>query len=115
MDIETARKIQGQNDETRSQIVRVEGKLGFLHPPIRSHAQETQQGQQEQQGQQGYDNGLEETLCNIALKEYLGDPRRADIYTPQAGRINILNRNDMPILRHLSLSAETGFLYNVSP
>ncbi|XP_024164468.1 prunin 1 Pru du 6 [Rosa chinensis] len=115
VDIETAMKVQGQNDQTRSQIVRVEGKFGFLHPPIRSsHAQRTQQEQQdEQQGQQGrHDNGLGETLCNIALKGYLGDPRRADIYTPQAGHINILNSNDMPILKQMSLSAETGFLYN---
>ena len=119
VDIEIAMKVQGQNDQTRSQIVRVEGRFGFLHPPIRSssHGQRTQQEQlDEQQEQQGrHDNGLGETLCNIGLKEYLGDPRRADIYTPQAGRINTLNNNDMPILKHMSLSAETGFLYNVSP
>ncbi|XP_050364480.1 prunin 1 Pru du 6.0101-like [Argentina anserina] len=115
VDIETIMRVQGQNEQTRSQIVRVEGRFGFLHPPIRSsHGQRSQQEQlDEQQGQQErHDNGLGETLCNIALKEYLGDPKRADIYTPQAGRINTLNSNDMPILKHMSLSAETGFLYN---
>ena len=61
-----------------------------------------------------YDNGLEETFCSMRLKENIGDPSRADIFTPQAGRISTVNSFNLPILRHLRLSAERGVLYNVS-
>ncbi|GMN75590.1 hypothetical protein TIFTF001_056550, partial [Ficus carica] len=59
-----------------------------------------------------YDNGLEETFCSMRLKENIGDPSRADIFTPQAGRISTVNSFNLPILRHLRLSAERGVLYN---
>ncbi|XP_024032266.1 legumin B-like, partial [Morus notabilis] len=57
------------------------------------------------------DNGLEETFCSMRLKENIGDPSRADIFTPQAGRISTVNSFNLPILRHLRLSAERGVLY----
>ena len=50
----------------------------------------------------------------MKIKENIGKPSTADVYSPQAGRISTLNSLSMPILRHLRLSAERGFLYNVS-
>lgn len=60
------------------------------------------------------ENGLEETICTMRLRENIGDRSRADIYTPQAGRINTLNSHNLPILFWLQLSAEHGLLHNVS-
>ncbi|EXB63053.1 Legumin A [Morus notabilis] len=59
-----------------------------------------------------YGNDLKETFCSMRLKENIDDPSRADIFTPQAGRINTVNSFNMLILRHLRLSAERGVLYN---
>lgn len=127
---ETARNLQGQNDN-RNEIVRVQGQLDFVSPFSRSaggrggqeRQQEEQQSQrereekqreQEQQGGGGQDNGVEETFCSARLSQNIGDPSRADFYNPQGGRISVVNRNHLPILRYLRLSAEKGVLYNVS-
>lgn len=59
-------------------------------------------------------NGLEETFCSLRLKENIGNPERADIFSPRAGRISTLNSYNLPILRFLRLSAERGFFYRVS-
>ncbi|BBH10186.1 RmlC-like cupins superfamily protein, partial [Prunus dulcis] len=125
---ETARNLQGQNDN-RNEIVRVQGQLDFVSPFSRSaggrgdqeRQQEEQQSQrereekqreQEQQGGGGQDNGVEETFCSARLSQNIGDPSRADFYNPQGGRISVVNRNHLPILRYLRLSAEKGVLYN---
>lgn len=51
-------------------------------------------------------NGLEESFCNLRLKENIEEPSRADVYNPHAGRITTVNRQKLPILRYLKLSAE---------
>lgn len=107
VDIETARKLQGLNDQ-RGHIVRVEGGLQVIRPPL---SREEEQQQEQQQGQGGPGNGLEESLCNIRLRENIGSPSRADVYNPRAGRIRSINSNDLPILDTLQLSAEMGVLY----
>ncbi|KAM5563479.1 prunin 1 Pru du 6-like [Rosa sericea] len=104
IDQQTAQQLQGQNDN-RPQIVRVQGRLDFVEPP-RSQREERQL-----QGQQGQ-NGLEELFCHMKIKQNIGKPSMADVFSPQAGRISTLNSFSMPILRHLRLSAERGFLYN---
>ncbi|XP_008235677.1 PREDICTED: legumin J-like [Prunus mume] len=130
---ETARNLQSQNDN-RNEIVKVQGQLDFVSPFSRSaggrgdqeRQQEEQQSQREkeekqreqeqqgkrQQGGGGQDNGVEETFCSARLSQNIGDPSRADFYNPQAGRISVVNRNHLPILRYLGLSAEKGVLYN---
>lgn len=71
-----------------------------------------ERGRQQSPRGQGCQNGVEETLCTMRLTENIGDPSRADVYTPQAGRISTLNSYNLPILGHLRLSAERGVLYN---
>ncbi|KAL6271429.1 hypothetical protein ACE6H2_028340 [Prunus campanulata] len=117
---ETARNLQGQNDN-RNQIIRVRGNLDFVQPPRGQLEREHEERQQEQlqqerqrAGQQGGQlmvNGLEETFCSLRLKENIGNPERADIFSPRAGRISTLNSHNLPILRWLRLSAERGFFY----
>lgn len=104
IDQQTAQQLQGQNDD-RPQIVRVQGRFDFVQPP------KSQREERQLQGQQGQ-NGIEEVFCHMKIKENIGKPSTADVYSPQAGRISTLNSLSMPILRHLRLSAERGFFYN---
>lgn len=62
----------------------------------------------------GCDNALEETICSLKLHQNIGNPARADLYNPRAGRISTINSLDLPILRWLRLSAEWVVLYRVS-
>ncbi|KAL6217537.1 hypothetical protein ACLB2K_010754 [Fragaria x ananassa] len=110
IDQQTAQQLQGQKDN-RPQIVRVRGRLDFIQPPESQQEERREQGIQRQQGQQGQ-NGFDETFCNFRIKENIGRPSRADVFSPQAGRVSTLNSFKLPILRHLDLSAERGFLYN---
>ena len=119
---ETARKIQNRNDK-RGAIIRVEGQLDFVGPPRSQQEREREERREEdrqrerehsrRQGRQDY-NGIEESFCTMRLRENIGDPSRADLYSPQAGRLTTANRYNLPILSWLQLSAERGFLYNVS-
>ncbi|KAI8523046.1 hypothetical protein RHMOL_Rhmol13G0043900 [Rhododendron molle] len=106
VDRETARRLQGQDDQ-RGHIVRVERGLLVLRP---SSSQEEQE-EQERGGRYQAANGLEETVCSARLIENINDPSRADIYNPRAGRLTSVNGHNLPILNYLRLSAERGVLY----
>ncbi|KJU81267.1 hypothetical protein N619_00010, partial [Ectopseudomonas oleovorans] len=71
---------------------------------------EEEEEQEQRQGGQG-SNGFEETFCSTKLRTNLDNPREADVYSRQAGRLNIANQHKLPILRFLDLSAEKGNLY----
>ncbi|KAK3041358.1 hypothetical protein RJ639_002339 [Escallonia herrerae] len=103
IDPEIARRLQGQDDQ-RGRIVRAE------RFQVVSHQWEDQQ-QQEEEGQHGRLNGLEETLCQVKLRENIGNPTRADVFNPRGGLISTLNSHKLPILNWLQLSAERGVLY----
>ncbi|KAA8543372.1 hypothetical protein F0562_021133 [Nyssa sinensis] len=104
VDTETARKLQGEDDQ-RGHIVRVERGLQVVRPPLSREEEE----EQEREGRRG--NGLEETICSMRLRENINDPSRADVYNPRAGRLSSLNSLNLPILNLLQLSAEKGVLY----
>ncbi|KAF3436148.1 hypothetical protein FNV43_RR23240 [Rhamnella rubrinervis] len=114
IDEDTAEKIQCRNDNRRN-IIRVQGQLDLVNPrrsqQERQEEQRLQQELQQERQQQGRRNGLEETFCSARLKENIADPSRADVFSPQAGRISTVNNFNLPILRSLGLSAERGFLY----
>lgn len=119
-----ARRLQGRGDRRRN-IVRVEGELQMIRPPRSREEQEREERQereresewelQHRRGTPGQrdENGLEETLCTLRLRENIGDPSRADIYTEQAGRLSTVNSHNLPVLRWLRLSAQRGVLYRV--
>lgn len=126
INVETARKLRGEDDYRRN-IIKVEGELEVIKPP-RSHGgsrgdereweeeqeEEREREREHRQRRRWADNGLEETICSLRLKENIGDASRADIYTPEAGRLSSTNSHRFPILRWLQLSAERGVLYRVS-
>ncbi|CAN1131618.1 11S globulin [Linum perenne] len=110
VDENVARRLQSENDN-RGNIVRVDGELDFVRPPT-----SMQDERQEQGGRGGgghyQANGVEETFCSMRMVENIGDPSRADVFTPEAGRIRSVNSHDLPVLRWIQLSAERGVLYN---
>ncbi|CAN1244964.1 11S globulin [Linum grandiflorum] len=105
IDENLARKLQSENDN-RGSIVRVEGELAFVRPPT------TMSDERQEQGGRYGANGVEETFCSMRMRENIGDPSNADIFTPQAGRIRSLNSHNLPVLQWIQLSAERGVLYN---
>ncbi|KAL4030447.1 hypothetical protein IC575_008684 [Cucumis melo] len=121
--IELARKLRGEDDFRRN-IIKVEGQLEVIRPPRsrgghRGEEQEWEEEQEEEMQRQRErhqrrrwdDNGLDETICSMRMKENIGDASRADMYTPEAGRLSTTNSHRFPILRWLQLSAERGVLY----
>ena len=125
INIELASKLRG-GDDFRRNIIKVEGQLQVIRPPRsrggrRGEEQEWEEEQEEEmqrqrerhQGRRWDDNGLDETICSMRMKENIGDASRADMYTPEAGRLSTTNSHRFPILRWLQLSAERGVLYRV--
>ncbi|GMY06891.1 11S globulin seed storage protein Jug r 4-like isoform X1 [Fagus crenata] len=114
MDVQTIRKLQGSEEERRPRknIVKVDGELQVIRPPRSRQEQEREEEREHRQSGRGrdVDNGLEETLCTLRLRENIGDASRADIYNPEAGRISTLNSNKLRLLNWLQLSAERGKL-----
>lgn len=110
MDVQLIRKLQGQNDR-RGNIVRVEGGLQAVLP---QRGQEEQGSEQQQDHLLGHGNGFEETICSLRLKQNIGDPRQADVYTPRGGHRSSVTGYDLPILRKIvRLSAHQGYLHQV--
>lgn len=82
-------------------------------PRRQSERERRRQGQQGQsQSESG--NALVTTWCSLRLKRNIGNPQRADLYNPRAGRITTLNSLHLSILRPLRLSAEWVLLYRVT-
>ncbi|XP_059628552.1 11S globulin seed storage protein 1-like [Cornus florida] len=106
VDPDTARKLQNQNDR-RGNIVRVEKGLKLIRPRF----EEEQEEERREERERGRYNGLEETICSMRLHENIANPERADVYSARGGRISTVNSHNLPILRHLQLSAERGNLY----
>ncbi|KAJ0111380.1 hypothetical protein Patl1_01775 [Pistacia atlantica] len=107
------KQLQNEKDN-RGAIVKVKGDLQVIRPPrIQSERGfESEEESEYERGRRGRDNGLEETICTMKLKENIHDPSRSDIYTPEVGRITSLNSLNLPILKWLQLSAERGVLQN---
>ncbi|OAY67387.1 Glutelin type-A 1 [Ananas comosus] len=107
---EVARKLQSQDDR-RGEIVRVRHGLQFLRPSVREEQHEQYSEEREERRKGGQCNGLEEMYCALKTRENINDPTRADVYTPQGGRITTLNSQKFPILNLIQMSAERGVLH----
>ncbi|KAK6164483.1 hypothetical protein DH2020_001347 [Rehmannia glutinosa] len=107
VDQETARKLQGHNDE-RGHIITVQRGLQVIRPPQKG--EEYGRRDEEPYSVAGA-NGLEETICSAKMRENLDKASRADVYNPRAGRFSTVNSLTLPILGFLRLSAARGVLY----
>ncbi|KAF6150950.1 hypothetical protein GIB67_026871 [Kingdonia uniflora] len=94
--VDIVRKMQ--RDDERGLIVKVKEGMDVISPDEEESYEEGQ-------------NGLEEVACNMRVRAYLDNPREADVYNRQAGRLNLVNQQKLPILRYLDMSAEKGSLY----
>ncbi|CAA3011204.1 legumin A-like [Olea europaea subsp. europaea] len=103
VDLETAKKLQGENDQ-RGHMVNIEQGLQVISPPFTG--EEQQYGEQNRRA-----NGLEETICTARVRQNIDNPSRADIYNPRAGRFTTANSLTLPILSFLQLSAARGVLH----
>ncbi|WCJ38351.1 11S globulin seed storage protein 2 [Euphorbia peplus] len=66
--------------------------------------------EEEAQEMRRMDNGIEETMCSMKVRYNLETAREADYYTRDAGRINLVNDQKLPILSLMDMSAERGML-----
>lgn len=101
---ETIRRMQSEEEE-RGLIVMARERMTFVRP-------DEEEGEQEHRGRQ-LDNGLEETFCTMKFRTNVESRREADIFSRQAGRVHVVDRNKLPILKYMDLSAEKGNLYSV--
>ncbi|KAL6505213.1 11s globulin seed storage protein 2 [Orobanche gracilis] len=90
-------------EEERGLIVIARERMSFISPE--------EERPREEWGSQQSDNGLEETLCAMNIRTNIEDMSEADIYSRQAGKINLVDRHKLPLLAYMDLSAEKGNLY----
>lgn len=79
-------------------------KMRFIKPD-----EQEEWGKQEER----YDNGLEQTSCSMKISTNIESRREADIYSRQAGKVNVVDKHKLPILKFLDMSAERGNLFPV--
>ncbi|XP_073290968.1 11S globulin seed storage protein 2-like [Primulina huaijiensis] len=98
---EIVRQMQKGGEERGLSVIAQE-KMSFIRPD-------------EQEGwgkhEERYDNGLEETYCSMKISTNVESRREADIYSRQAGKLNVADKHKLPILKFLDMSAERGDLF----
>ncbi|KAI3948298.1 hypothetical protein MKW92_024164 [Papaver armeniacum] len=100
--VEAIRRMQ--QEDQRGFIVRVAGEgMRMIRPEEEEEYEESYQSRRA--------NGMEELYCNLKISQYLDDPKEADIYSKQGGRINHANGQKLQILNYMDMSAEKGNLY----
>lgn len=99
-----------QREDERGLIVKSrEGLSSILRPELEGEEQQWEQGQQG-----GPYNGLEETFCTMKVHTNIDEHRtQADVYSRHAGKINVVDRLKMPILKYMDMSIEKGNLFPV--
>lgn len=100
---EIVQKMQSPEQNQRGLIVNVQGRLSFLRPD---------EGQEQGQGPYS-DNGLEESLCTMKIRTNIENHIEADIYSRQGGKVNVVDRHKLPLLKYMDMSAERGRIYKV--
>ncbi|XP_071721607.1 11S globulin seed storage protein 2-like [Rutidosis leptorrhynchoides] len=87
-----------QRSTERGVIVQVREPMRFVTPD------------EQQQFQRSPANGLEEKICSSKIFYNLDNQREADIFSEQAGKLNMVNEHKLPILSYMDLAAEKGHL-----
>ncbi|PWA38856.1 11-S seed storage protein, conserved site-containing protein [Artemisia annua] len=89
-------------------IIKVKEPMQIVTP------EEEKQQEPRKQGRGGSSNGFEEKMCNATILHNLDSQSEADIFSRQAGKLNTVNENKLPIRSYLDLSAEKGYLQQQS-
>ncbi|XP_010046000.2 11S globulin seed storage protein 2 [Eucalyptus grandis] len=111
--IEIAQKLQQQSN--RGIMINVREKMRVVAPDEDEEYDEEYDEEQEERmrrrrGPLTSQNGFEETFCTMKIKQNIDIRREADVFSRQAGRVNIVNMHKLPILRYMDMSAERGRL-----
>lgn len=113
---EIVRRMQEEQSE-RGLIVNVREGMRMIRPDEEEGEFEEEQGRP-RRGQQWWEeatgNGLEENICTMKIRTNLEHRTQADIFSRQAGKINHVNRQKLPILKYMDMSASRGTLYPVN-
>ncbi|KAI3425657.1 uncharacterized protein J3R85_010026 [Psidium guajava] len=116
--MEIAQRLQQQNN--RGIMIDVRERMRMVAPEEDDEYDEEYEEEQEERmrrrrGQGGRwslasQNGVEETFCTMKIKQNIDIRREADVFSRQAGRVNVVNMHKLPILRYMDMSAERGRL-----
>eukprot|EP00253_Pinus_taeda_P031792 PITA_31792 len=110
---ETARRLQ-QNQRSR-RFARVERGRRLSLPAPRSRSRSPYEREREkddvagglhQYNSSATENGMEELVCELRVRHNADNPQDADVYVRDGGRMNIVNRYKLPVLKYLRLGAE---------
>ncbi|XP_008447427.2 11S globulin seed storage protein 2-like [Cucumis melo] len=96
-----------QEERSSGLIVKCDEEMSFLTP----EEEEEELSETSYSRRRGEDNGIEETICTARVQHNMNTQREADLFSREAGRVNILNQLKLPILRFLGMSAEKGHLF----
>ncbi|KAH6813655.1 hypothetical protein C2S51_022673 [Perilla frutescens var. frutescens] len=97
------RRMQASEEE-RGLSVMARESMRYIRPEeIREH------GRRSSSSSNG--NGLEESFCSMKIMSNLDNTREADVYSRQAGKLNVVDMHKLPILRAVDMSAEKGTLF----
>ncbi|XP_018632829.2 11S globulin seed storage protein 2-like [Nicotiana tomentosiformis] len=111
---EIVRRMQEEQQSERGLIVNVREGMRMIRPDEEEGEFEEEQGRP-RRGQQWWEeatgNGLEENICTMKIRTNLEHRTQADIFSRQAGKINHVNRQKLPILKYMDMSASKGTLY----
>ncbi|XP_038888146.1 11S globulin seed storage protein 2-like [Benincasa hispida] len=102
---ELARRMQ--EERSSGLIVKCDEEMSFLTPEL-----EEEELSESPFSRRGEENGIEETICTARVVHNMNTQREADLFSREAGRVNILNQLKLPILRFLGMSAEKGHLFS---
>ncbi|XP_060180852.1 11S globulin seed storage protein 2-like [Lycium barbarum] len=106
---ELVRRMQEEQSE-RGLIVNVKEGMRMVRPD-----EEEEFKERPRRGQQWWEeatgNGLEENICTMKIRTNMQHRRQADLFSRQAGKINHVNRQKLPILKYMDMSASKGTLY----
>ncbi|OWM81493.1 11S globulin seed storage protein 2-like [Punica granatum] len=108
---EIARNLK--RDDNRGIILNVQERMRVMVPDEQQEEEYyEEEGRRRFHPRRGYgsDNGFEETFCTMRVKHNTETRREADVYSRQAGRVNIVNMHKLPILQWIDMSAERGNL-----
>ncbi|XP_076923776.1 11S globulin seed storage protein 2-like [Bidens hawaiensis] len=100
-DLETVRAVQESGDLGRGLVFKVKEPLHFDLPG------EPQLGEARVGS---ILNGLEEEVCSAKTVYDLDNLKEADVFSRQAGILNVVNEHEFPVLSYMDLSAEKGRL-----
>ncbi|XAR58643.1 hypothetical protein NMG60_11014119 [Bertholletia excelsa] len=98
-----------QEDDDRGIIVNTRGDLRMIRPDEEEEEEEERRWSSERGEPRS--NGFEETLCSMKLRHNVDDRRSIDFYSRGSGRLHVVNRRKLPVLRFMDMSAVKGDLF----